>query len=377
MKVLIVGGGIAGATLAAFLQKNKKFEITLIDQAPKFGTIGFAVALWGNGRQILEKLGLRKLLIEKSGYEVPWAVMENTHDKVMKSFYFDIFKDFGRTLILSRSDLHGSLVGLLNNVQIKLGTTVNNISNHSDGAEVVLSDGTKSSFDLVVGADGIHSKVRELVFGSNFVKYDGWRVWAFWIPPQRAHPAGAMDIVGDGKFYMVYPLFDRAVGMFGVTMPPKSKTVNVSPIDDLHKAFLGFSASVHSAIDAITDPKIFNDDINHVQMKDWYKGRVILVGDAQHATSPIMGMGSSMALEDAFVLATELKNANKNSINDALARFAKRRGPRLRRFKKAAKRMDNWFLARGWFSFFRDIITPWIPKSYFINPIKNLLKEKI
>ena len=378
MKILIVGGGIAGTTLAAFLQKNKKNKITLIDQAPKFGNIGFAIALWGNGQRVLKELGLTKSLVEKSGYPIPWDVVENSRGRVLSSIYFDIFKAFGPTVVLSRAELHESLISLLKNIDIRFGTTINKINNSENQTEVMFSDGKKETFDLVVGADGVHSKVRELVFGSNFLKYNGWRVWSFWIPEQMAHPAGAVDIIDDGKVYLIYPLYDKAVAMFGVTMPPKAKTVNISPIEDLHKAFKGFKPSVHSAIDAITDPKIFNDDINHVEMKDWwYKGRVILIGDAQHAISPITGMGASLALEDAFVLANELNKVSPRSISLALRKFSQRRSLRMRKMKKAAKRIDDWILARGFIGIARDLVTPWIPKGYFVNPIINLLKEKI
>jgi 2-polyprenyl-6-methoxyphenol hydroxylase-like FAD-dependent oxidoreductase len=377
MKVLIVGGGIAGTALAAFLQKNKKFKITLIDQAPKFGNIGFAVAIWGNGRQILTQLGLGRSLVAKFGYEIPWTAIENPQGKLLRALSFDIFKDFGRTVVLPRADLHGALVNLLKGPEVRFNTSIKQIHNTPVGARVVFTNNKIEEFDLVVGADGIHSIVRDLVFGKNFLKYNGWRAWQFWIPEQRAHPSGAIDLLGNGKGYIVYPLFDRAVGMFGAMMPPKSQTSNVSPIDDLHKAFEEFSPSVHSAIDAITDPKIFNDDINHVEMKQWYKDRVVLVGDAQHASSPIAGMGSSMALEDAYVLATELKKARKETIGEALERFSRRRTPRLKKFKKVSRHMDNIFLARGFYGHVRDLLTPFLPKSYFANAIKSLLKQKI
>ena len=111
-------------------------------------------------------------------------------------------------------------------------------------------------------------------------------------------------------------------------------------------------------------------------MPTWHKGRVVLLGDAQHAVSPIVGMGSSMALEDAYVLADEL-GKNKNDIAFTLEQYSKRRNTRMRKFLKQVNRMDKWMKARGFLLYLRDWMTPFTPQSYFTGRIRKLMKEKI
>lgn len=163
MKILIVGRGIAGTALAGFLKKNA--DITLVDKFPQWDDIGYTIALWGNGRKILESLGVEHDILKES-YEIPWDVFEDGEGHVLKQFTFKIFCPYGPTIVVTRTTLHRALITTLGEkVKVKFGTTVKEINQTSDGANVIFSDGEKGFFDLVVGADGIHSQVREMVFG--------------------------------------------------------------------------------------------------------------------------------------------------------------------------------------------------------------------
>ncbi len=378
MKILIVGGGVAGTALAGFLKD--KASITIIDKAPKWGDIGYAIGLWGNGRKVLDKLGvLHNVLTD--GYEIPWNVFEDKNGGMLKQFTFNVFRPYGPTLVVTRTNLHKSLISTLNEkVNVRFGTTIKEIINDQNGVTVIFSDEKEEFFDLVVGADGIHSQVRDMVFGKNYLKYYGWNIWAFWTPAGLGSPRGAVELSTGGRMYFVYPMEDRAVVMLAttenVTMPEGKEERRQM----LQKLFSGFKGSVTSMIEAIEDPThIFQDKLAHVDMPMWYKDRVVLMGDAQHATSPITGMGASMALEDAYVLGDELKKINTTErIPLALENYFERRNKRIKKFRRASTFIESWMVVKSpIFSALRDVAIHFVPIGIFNWPIRKLLQEEI
>lgn len=231
-----------------------------------------------------------------------------------------------------------------------------------------------------MGSDGIRSQVREMVFGKNYLKYYGWTIWAFWTPKGLQSPRGAIELASGGKMYFVYPMEDRAVVMLATTALPNTPDPGEKRKEKLRELFANFKNSVSHMIDAIEDPAhIFHDNLAYIDMPKWYDGRVVLMGDAQHATSPITGMGASMALEDAFVLAEELKKVSENNnIPVALANYTKRRDKRVREFRKASHLIEGWMMVKSpILSTLRDVAIRIVPTNYFTRPIEKLLRQEI
>ncbi len=191
-------------------------------------------------------------------------------------------------------------------------------------------------------------------------------------------PKGTMQFSASGKWCFIYPMEDRSVVMLALTTSIKDLAKRESQ-KDLHRIFSDFKPYVGHLIDAIEDPEhLFKDNLAYVEMEDWYKGRVVLTGDAQHAVSPITGMGASMALEDAYVLSEELKDVSAENIPKALENYSKRRGKRIKRFREASAMTESWIMVKSpILSILRDVIIKFIPISYFTRPIEKLLEEKI
>ncbi len=375
MKILVVGGGVAGTAFASFMQNDA--EITLIDKTPKWGDIGYGIALWGNGRKILRALGAEHDVL-KDAYEMPWSVFEDNKGNVLKQFTFDIFRSYGETIVITRTHLHKAIINTLGNkVKINLGVTVDKIFHEENGATVVFSDGKKEFFDLVVGADGIHSQIRDLVFGKEYFKYYGYNVWAFWSPAGFNSPQGSVEVITGGKMYFVYPMGDRAIIMLATNSSISIPEEGEERRKKLHELFSGFKNSVGNLINAIEEPgKIFHDSLAYVDMSIWNKGRVILIGDAQHASSPITGMGASMALEDSYVLAEELKTGNE--IGQSLKKFIARRNKRIKKFQKTSNLVESWMMVKSPFvANLRNLFLHLVPMRYFTKSIERLLKEEI
>src|SRR3954469_25977185 len=151
MKILIVGGGVAGPALARFMKDDA--EITLIDKAPAWGNIGYSISLWGNGQQILKELGLEHV-VSKEGYEIPWDALEDKKGKLLSVALFDVFHPYGPTIVVTRTALQQALVkDIEKSVRVKMGTTITELINEKNGVSVTFSDGSSDTFDLVAGAD--------------------------------------------------------------------------------------------------------------------------------------------------------------------------------------------------------------------------------
>ncbi len=121
---------------------------------------------------------------------------------------------------------------------------------------------------------------------------------------------------------------------------------------------------------------VFFDDLAYVDCAAWFRGSVALMGDAKHATSPISGMGVSLAMEDAFVLADELRRYPDRDLQHTLSSYAQRREKRIQKFQKAGNRIDRWVMAAGFSAVLRDILLPIVPTSFFLSKIRALLSQE-
>jgi 2-polyprenyl-6-methoxyphenol hydroxylase-like FAD-dependent oxidoreductase len=379
IKILVIGGGIGGPAFCLFCKKfGIEAEITLAEKTPEFKNIGFAISLWGNGRKILDQLDLVKNIDDKFGYEIPWNVIETTEHKILKSLYLNAFKKFGPTISIPRSALQLALVKAMEaqHITIRLNSPVRIISNDSNGVVAQLGEGAPEHFDLVVAADGIKSATRDFLFGPGKLKNLDVALWQFWVPEQFQHPRGLVDTVRSGRIIVRAPVGDRACMLLlakhhspEIEPPEKRKEV-------LLKVFSDFNPEVLEIIKSIENPEtIMRDNTAHIMLDEWYKDRVVLIGDAQHAVSPATGMGASMALEDAYVLAQELQKNPDTS--QALAAFCQRRAPRIKKIKQFSHQLETWTLASGWRWYISKILLSIAPASIFTNEFMWFLSREI
>lgn len=378
MKILIVGGGVAGTALAGMLKDHA--DITLVERAQKWSDAGYAITLWGNGRKILKQIGA-DVRVEQKGYELPWVMFSNSRGQKLKRIFWSVFQPLGGTIITTRTNLHEAIIATMSeSVTVRFGMSVDEIEQSDNSARVTFSDGSTGEFDLVVGADGIHSKVRDLVFGAGLLKDYGWKAYAFWSPSGHKVPKGNVGLARAGKICLVYPTQDRAVVILAISEQFDHVDIPEQRRQNLKELFAEFDPSVASMIDAIEDPaKMYHDKFSYVDLDEWHRGRVALMGDAQHATSPIIGMGASMALEDAYVLGSELRNITMaQDIPYALQRYADRRTPRIRAYRRTAIFFERWLMTRSpLVTAFRDAALPRVTDRIFTRPMEKLLKQKI
>jgi 2-polyprenyl-6-methoxyphenol hydroxylase-like FAD-dependent oxidoreductase len=241
-----------------------------------------------------------------------------------------------------------------------------------DRVRVSLSGGGSGDYDLVVGADGIYSTVRELAVSSSPPSYAGQMVWRSMIPTRPEGVVDMMVLVGDGRFFGLVPMGEGYTYGFGAVDGKHFEEPCVGRLERFRRSFVGFGGPVPAYLAALQcDEQLHVGPIEWVELDEWYRGRVVLIGDAAHAGPPHMGEGGCMALEDALVLGDCLRRAD--SVESALEAYVRRRRPRadwVQEQSRAAAQawvlppaVRNAALRERGDQMFRDRYRPLIPPS--------------
>src|SRR5262249_46369745 len=193
---------------------------------------------------------------------------------------------------------------------------------------VGLSDGTTGEYTLVVGADGLGSTVRQAALGGAAAPvYGGQMVWRSLAPIASRELDGVQFWLGDRTVFGLCAVGDGRTYGFGNATEPRSHDAVAGRRERLRRRFAGFGGLVRDYLGALeSDEQIHHGPIEWLELDRWHAGRVVLIGDAAHASSPMMGQGGSMAMEDAWVLAETLRSTDR--VEAALDRFVARRPPR-------------------------------------------------
>jgi 2-polyprenyl-6-methoxyphenol hydroxylase-like FAD-dependent oxidoreductase len=323
MKILIVGAGISGLTLACFLKRHTDFEIDIVDKAPDWSHLGYTIGIWDLGRRILSKLDLDEEF-DRRGREIHSFYLTDKNSKdILRLYHFDDFykKYESAYTHIARRDLHQILLSAAA-CSVRMETSPKTIEQKNECVKVTFSDGSHAAYDFVIGADGLHSQVRTIVFPDDTIDYTGHRVWFAWVPQKFVRSQSVLEIVGENVFCDLFD--DPTAGCVVFTAPeiPKSFDDPATRIKRLRKHFVGFGYPIPEILDILKTEDLLPSDIGFIQSSNWVKNRVILIGDAAHAMEPYAGIGASVGMEDAYVLADELSQLHSPTIVDkALARY--------------------------------------------------------
>jgi 2-polyprenyl-6-methoxyphenol hydroxylase-like FAD-dependent oxidoreductase len=313
MKIAISGAGVAGAALAHWMHRTGHTP-TLIEQAPRFRTGGYMIDFWGVGYQVAKRMGIEQAILD-AGYDVQCVRSVGPDGATKAELEVNVFRrmlgdDFTS---LPRGDLAAAIYDTIDGkVDTIFGDSIATIDEHPDGVRVTFEDSPPDEFALVIGADGLHSNVRRLIFGpeKNFERYLGCKVAACVVDGYRPR---------DDLAYVTYNTPGRQVARFALhgdrtlflfVFRAEYDSADVPPKTQLHNVFgdAGWECPrILAAVDGVDD--LYFDVVSQIRMDRWSHDRVLLIGDAAGCISLLGGEGTGLAIAEAYVLAGELLRA--------------------------------------------------------------------
>ncbi len=366
MAVLISGIGIGGPTLAYWLSVYG-IKSTLVERAPELRTGGYALDFWGLGFDIAERMGILPEL-RRDGYNIKKLRIVNAQGRRVGGFNVDNFRKAarGRYVTIARSDLARDIYGKIEGkCETIFGDSITGLDQRGNGVDVTFEHAPSRRIDLVIGADGLHSAVRKLTFGSEdqFEQFLGYSVAAFEVDgyPHR-----------DEDIYLNYSVPGKQVGRLTLR---NDRTLflfvfadELGHLTDLHDLaakkealrshFGGLGWECPQILEAMDScAELYFDPVSQIRMQSWSKGRIGLVGDAAFCTSLLAGQGSALAMIAAYVLAGEL-GTNGSSPEEAFQRYERRLHAFMLGKQEAAEKFAGSFTPRTrWGLFVRNQVT--------------------
>ncbi|SEA71774.1 MULTISPECIES: FAD-binding domain [unclassified Mycobacterium] len=317
MKIAISGAGIAGPTLAYWLSRSGHDPV-LIETAPQLRTGGYLIDFWGVGYAIAERMGLADA-IQRAGYGIDQVRLVDGRGRKTGGFAVSPFRRVfdGRYISLPRGELARLIYEAVgDDVETVFGDRITAIDQRDEGVHVAFEHSGRREFDLVIGADGVHSAVRGLAFGAAALQ----RRMGYWVAAFEAggyRPRDELVYLAHNKPGRLVARFaqrnDRTMFLFVVA---DDQLTGMEPADDaevrraLRQVFGddGWECpAILAALDRAED--LYFDRVSQIKVDRWSQGRVALIGDAASCVSLLAGEGTGLAMLQAYVLAGELDRA--------------------------------------------------------------------
>jgi 2-polyprenyl-6-methoxyphenol hydroxylase-like FAD-dependent oxidoreductase len=347
MKVLVVGGGIGGLSTTLAL-RHHGFDVDVVERDPKWGVYGVGIIQPGNALRALDALGLAQACIEAGAPirgDRTWLADAQT--EIAAHDWPPLGGDLPPGNGLTRPKLHEILTSrtLESGADVRTGVTFTELAPSGDHVDVAFTDGERRRYDLVVGADGLYSKVRERLFGPELKpRFTGQVCWRYNLPRIEGLEEIWMFFGPDGSAGFV-PLGQDLMYILTIETPIpdwRGAVERDGAAAVYRRRLAAFAGPVAEAREQIVDDDgiVLRPIENIIVTAPWHRGRIVLVGDAAHGATPHCGQGAAQAIEDGIVLAEEL--AMDVPVIDALEAFTARRYERCRAIVEGSEMVGKW-----------------------------------
>jgi 6-hydroxynicotinate 3-monooxygenase len=352
-RIAIVGAGLGGIA-AALLLRNEGFESVLYEQAPAFSRLGAGIHVGPNVMKVMRRIGLERAMEEMGSHPDYWYSRNWSDGAILSQIPLGDYarKTYGAAyLTVHRGDFHQLMADAVPSGWIQYDKRLTALQERDRNVLLSFADGTTAEADIVIGADGVNSVMREHMLGSELPRYTGY------VGHRAVFPASALakyDFKFDqcvkwwseDRHMMVYFVTERQDEYYYVTGVPQaewdmSKAWVQSSQEEMYEAFAGYHPMVQSLIDACSEitkwPLLERDPLPL-----WSRGRMVMLGDACHPMKPHMAQGAAMAIEDAAMLARCFKAVGLEDYETAFALYRANRIDRASRVQKVSH--DNTWL---------------------------------
>jgi 2-polyprenyl-6-methoxyphenol hydroxylase-like FAD-dependent oxidoreductase len=342
VRVLIVGGGIGGLTLAIAL-RQRGLDAAIFERAPALEVAGAGIALWPNALRALRTIGLDGEVIAAGARRERGALKDQDGTLLVQSDHRFLERETGAPIVaLHRADLQSILLGALPAGVVRLGARFTGFDQNTPAVKARFAEAPSDEGDVLIGADGVHSAVRASLRPEITARYAGYVAWRGVVDDvDPSDVAMTTESWGPGSRFGMVPIGRRRIYWFATANGPAG--VRRTPDErraELLKRFGDWHPPVRDLIERTPADQLLQNDIEDlVPFRGWSRGRVGLVGDAAHATTPNLGQGACMAIEGAVVLADRL--AKGGSIAAALESYEADRRPRTAWVTKQSWRMGQ------------------------------------
>jgi len=327
--VLIVGGGIGGLT-AAIALGQRGFDVTVIEREAGPSADGVGISQQANVVRALAGLGLAEEYVQ-AGFAYRWAeIYAPDGTLIARTQVRSLIEGYPGSMGIRRPELHRVLGNAAQKAgaEIRRGMTVAKMDDTGSVVQVVFSDGTEQGFDIVIGADGIYSQTRQTLFpDAPRPEFTGQSVWRYNLP--RPEGFDALQVYNGATGVGLVPMSEELIYIYATAPEPDNPAYPREGLAGRMRGKLdGCAPAIRKVAERITDDAgVVYRPLEAVFLDGpWHNGRVVLLGDAIHATTPHLGQGGGMAIEDAVVLAEELARHD-----DSEAAFTAYRARRLER----------------------------------------------
>lgn len=342
-RVLIVGAGMVGLTLAIAL-KRQGLAADMVERQATWPVHGAGIYLMGNAMRALGALNLADDVLRDGTLIQTQTLMNHRGRQLAVIDTASVWGACGPCVGIRRADLQSKLVNALGEQaegsQLCFSTTVSSIEQRAEGAFVRFDNGQEGVYDLVVGANGVRSSLRTLVFGSVQPRFCGQVGWRFLVPCPPSITGWTL-YAGDRGVFLFIPVGHGQAYCYAdavVAEPPGDPIVG--RLDRLRSRFSAYASTVTQALAQLqTSEQIHFAAIEDVLQQPWGKGNVLLIGDAAHATSPNMASGAAMAFEDALVLSELI--TSRRDVAQVLDDYTSKRLERIRWVHEQTHRRDK------------------------------------
>lgn len=307
MKISIIGGGIGGLTTAIALQK-KGLDVTIYEAAPEIKEAGAGLWIAANAMLIFERLGLVEIMKQEGNQLISAGIGDHKGHLLSKIDFKKIIQNYGNgTLAMHRGKLQSLLLKQTQKGSVLVGKKLKSLYDTEGGVKLEFEDGTVVISDIVIGADGIKSAVRHCLLGDIPLRYSGQTCWRGIAPVRLKDTKNSLELWGTrAGLRASYSQVNENEVYWYITLKERSNmTYSTSEMKSyLMNLVAEFNSEIRDLVSQTPEKAILHNDLYDFKpISKWYKGNVVLIGDAAHATTPNLGQGACQAIEDAFALA--------------------------------------------------------------------------